>query len=84
MRLRWSGACAPGGLLASGFDVVAGRAGGDESATVDGLGAGASGRCDAVGVVRFGGGAGAAWVLELAAMAGVVEAVFAGSACGAC
>ncbi|BDY33171.1 hypothetical protein [Mycolicibacterium mageritense] len=84
MRFRRSAGCASGGLLLAGLDVVAGRAGGDESAAVDGLGAGASGGCDAVGVVCFGCGAGAAWVLELAAVAGVVEALLAGVAASAC
>ncbi len=51
---------------------------------VDGLGACASGGCDAVGMVRFGCGAGAATVLELAAVAGGVEAILACAAAGAC
>ena len=82
LRLRWSAACAACGLLLAGFDAVAGRAGGDETAAVDGLGAGSAGGCDSVWVVRLGGDAGAAAVLELAAVAGVVEAVLAGSAGG--
>lgn len=79
LRLRWSAACAACCLLLAGFDAVAGLACGDETAAVDSLGAGSAGRCDSVGVVRFGGDAGAAWVLELAAVAGVVEAVLAGA-----
>lgn len=81
-RLRWSAVCAACGLLLAGLDVVAGRAGGDETAAIDGLGAGSAGRCDSVGVVCFGGDAGAAGVLELAAVAGVVEAVLAGASGG--
>lgn len=81
-RLRWSAVCAACGLLLAGFDAVAGRAGGDEAAAVDGLGAGSAGGCDSVWVVCFGGDAGAAGVLELAAVSGVVEAVFAGASGG--
>ncbi|WP_458317123.1 hypothetical protein [Mycolicibacterium brisbanense] len=70
--------------MLAGLDAVAVCAGGDEVAMVDGLGACASGGCDAVGMVRFGCGAGAATVLELAAVAGGVEAILACAAAGAC
>ncbi len=83
VRFRRSATCAAGGRLLAGFDVVAVLAGCDETAAVDGLGAGSAGRCEAVWVVCFGGGAGAAGVLDLAAVAGVVEAVLAGASAGA-
>lgn len=83
VRFRRSETCAAGGRLLAGFDAVAVLACGDETAAVDGLGAGSAGRCDAVGVVRFGGDASAAGVLDLAAVPGVVEAVLAGASAGA-
>ncbi|TPW93667.1 hypothetical protein [Mycolicibacterium fortuitum] len=83
VRFRRSATCAAGGRLLAGFDAVAVLACGDETAAVDGLGAGSAGRCDAVGVVCFGGDAGASGVLDLATVAGVVEAVLAGASAGA-